>query len=50
MRENGKITKKDYQELSGVSRITASRELADLVEKKLLRKVGTVGRGTKYIL
>ncbi|KAF5419629.1 MAG: ATP-dependent DNA helicase RecG [Candidatus Methanocomedens sp.] len=50
VREKGKITNKDYQELTGVSRITASRELADLVEKKQLRKVGTVGRGTKYIL
>ena len=50
VKENGKITNKDYQELIGVSRITASRDLAILVENKILQKVGTRGRGTKYIL
>ena len=50
VKEKGKITNKEYQELTGVSRITASRELQDIVEKKVLQMIGKVGKGTKYIL
>jgi len=50
VKEKGKIANKEYQELTGVSRITASRELQDIVEKKILQMIGKVGKGTKYIL
>ncbi len=50
VKEKGKITNKEYQELTGVSRITASRELQVIVEKEIFHMIGKVGRGTKYIL
>jgi len=50
VKEKGRITNKEYQGLTGVSRITATRELQDIVEKEVLQMVGKVGKGTKYIL
>lgn len=50
VKEKGKITNKEYLELTEVSRVTASRELQDIVEKNVLQKIGKVGKGTKYIL
>lgn len=50
VKEKGRITNKEYQELIGVSRITASRELQDIVKKGVLHMIGRVGKGTKYIL
>jgi len=41
VRENGRITSKEYQELNNISKRTSAYELADLVEKhKLLRRLG----------
>jgi ATP-dependent DNA helicase RecG len=45
----GKITNSDYQKLFKVSRRTATRELTDLVEKKVLEKSGVTGKGTAYL-
>lgn len=42
------ITNDDYQRLNGVSDATASRELAVIVKKGLLKKEGA-GRGVRYI-
>jgi len=50
VKEKGKITNKEYQELTEVSRITASRELQDIVGKEVLRMIGKVGKGTRYTL
>jgi len=50
VKEKGEITNKEYQEITGVSRITASRELKGILEKKVLQMLGKVGKGTKYIL
>lgn len=50
VKEKGKIMNKEYQELNGVSRITASRELRVIVEKEVLQMIGKVGKGTKYVL
>ncbi|VVB85096.1 Uncharacterised protein [uncultured archaeon] len=50
VKEKGKITNKEYQELSGVSKPMATIDLKELVEKKVLEKIGTTGRGTGYIL
>lgn len=49
VREEGKITNREYRDLTEVSRKTAKKDLADLVEKEVLRKKGK-GRGTHYIL
>ena len=50
LKERGKITNKEYQEIAGVSKPTASRELAMLVSGKVLEQQGITGKGTFYIL
>jgi len=47
--EHGWITNRGYQDLHGVSRETAKRDLRELVEKGLLSPVGR-GRGLHYVL
>jgi len=44
----GKISNRKYQELFNVSRNTASRDLAELVEKKILQSSGDKGAGAFY--
>ena len=50
VKEKGKITNKEYQKLTGVSKPTSTRELKNLVELQLLKQQGTTGKGTFYIL
>jgi len=50
VKEKGKITNKEYQELYQASARTATRELTQLVSEELFEKIGTTGRGTQYIL
>ena len=50
IKEHGHITNKEYQDITGVSRQMTTRELSELVNKNVLKKVGTVGKGTKYVL
>jgi ATP-dependent DNA helicase RecG len=50
LREKEKITNKEYQELNEISRATATRDLQELVEKKILDQFGTKGQGTFYRL
>ncbi len=51
IREKGKITNKDYKELiKNISRITATRDLANLVEKRVLKMVGIGKRQVHYTL
>jgi len=50
VKEKGKITNKEYQELNRISKPMATIELKNLVEKKIFEKSGTTGRGTEYIL
>jgi len=47
---HGRITNKDYRDLTGTIIRTASRDLEDLVSKKVLRKVGVTGRNVHYVL
>ena len=44
----GRITNKEYVNLNNVSRITATRELMDMVKKKILKQEG-MGRGSRFI-
>lgn len=48
--ENGKITNKEYQEKFGVARMTATRDLTELVEKNVLKSSDTKGAGSYYEL
>lgn len=50
VKEKGTINNNSYQQLTGVSRRTSSRDLSGLVEKNIFEQVGTTGKGTEYIL
>lgn len=51
VKESGKITNKDYKELiKDISRITATRDLSNLVEKGIFKRVGTGKRQVHYVL
>lgn len=51
VKEKGKISNTDFQELYNVSKATATRDLTELVEKyELFEKLGQTGVGTVYIL
>lgn len=50
VKERGKITNKEYQNLTSVSKPMATIDLRDIVKKKVFKKIGTTGRGTEYIL
>ena len=50
VKEKGQITNKRYQELTGVSKPTATRDLEKLVVLAILQRMGTTGRGTYYQL
>lgn len=49
VKANGRITNADYQRVTGASRKTASRDLDELMNKKILSRRGAK-RGTHYIL
>ncbi len=51
VKEFENISNKKYQEINKVSKATATRDLAELVDKQhLLLKEGKIGAGTIYIL
>jgi len=50
VKEKGKISNKEYQELNKVSKPTATRDLEGLVKKFVLEKIGITGKGTFYRL
>ncbi len=46
----GRITNRKLRELTGIVDRTASRDLDDLVEMGVFRRVGTTGRSTYYVI
>ena len=48
--EKGKITNSEYQVLNNVSRETATRDLKEMINKKLLKASGQKGAGAFYSL
>jgi ATP-dependent DNA helicase RecG len=50
IKRNGRITNAIYQEQFQVSKRTASNDLQLLIEKGLINKIGTTGKGTFYVL
>ena len=50
VKERGSITNKEYQNLTGVTKRTASRDLEALVQSGLLQRIGETGKGTHYTL
>ena len=50
VKERGRVTNKEYQELTGASKPTATRDLEKLAVLAVLQKIGTTGKGTYYQL
>ena len=50
VQQHGRITNREYQKLTSVVDRTALRDLDELSDRGVLRKVGTVGRGAYYVL
>jgi ATP-dependent DNA helicase RecG len=50
LKEKGKITNKEYQEINETTERTASRDLSDLVEKGIIKSSGIKGAGAFYTL
>jgi ATP-dependent DNA helicase RecG len=50
VKENGRITNTEYQNVAEVLKRESSRDLADLVEKDVFIKKGTHGKGVHYVL
>jgi len=48
VKEKGRITNREYQEIAGVKERFATIELNGLISKNILQKIGTTGRGTYY--
>ena len=50
VKDKGKITNREYQELNSTSERTASRDLNALIEKNILRSSEVKGAGSSYFL
>lgn len=50
VKEHGNISNAEYQTLTGVSRLTALRDIKDLELKKIFASIGEAGRGIVYRL
>ena len=50
VKEKGRITNKEYQEITGVKKRQASEDLNQLEEKGVLVRIGTTGKGVYYVL
>jgi predicted HTH transcriptional regulator len=49
IKQNGSITNKQYQKLTKITDRTALRDIKELINKKVLHKIGTTGRATHYV-
>lgn len=50
IKNQGELTNANYQEINKISKPVATRDLTDLVNRELIVKIGSTGKGTKYIL
>lgn len=50
VKKNGRIANKEYQAILKISRITATRDLTELVEKNILKSSEAKGAGSFYVL
>ena len=48
--EKGRITNAEYQQLTNISKPTATRDLNELTKKSIFEQIGTTGKGTFYKL
>ncbi|GHV67623.1 ATP-dependent DNA helicase [Bacteroidia bacterium] len=50
VKEKGKITNKEYQEINEISERTASREISELIKASILEQAGSFGAGSFFQL
>ncbi|MHB8158950.1 MAG: ATP-binding protein [Thermoleophilia bacterium] len=50
LKVSGHISNQEYQGLLSVAKRTAHRDLADLLDKGVIERIGTTGKGTYYVL
>lgn len=50
LREHGRITRKEFVEVTGASVPTAARDLKELVDKGLIKGIGPFAKGRYYVL
>lgn len=50
VKEKGKITNREYQEINGLKKRQATDDLKELENKKIIERVGITGKGTYYTL
>ena len=50
LKVEGRISNQEYQRAASTTKKTASRDLDDLVDKEVLERIGTTGRGTFYVI
>ena len=51
VKEKGKISNKEYQEICEVSKGTATKELRELTDRyNIFKRKGNVGAGTLYVI
>ncbi|WP_255408802.1 MULTISPECIES: ATP-binding protein [unclassified Petrotoga] len=50
VKEKGKITNREYQEITNVSRQMATIDLAEIVKKGIFTRIGKAGKGVAYQL
>jgi ATP-dependent DNA helicase RecG len=50
VKENGQINNSEYQKLNTIGKSVAASELQQLADQKILSRVGSTGRSTRYIL
>lgn len=50
IKKNGEISNTIYQTINKISKAVATTDLSELLNRTLIQKVGTTGKGTKYIL
>ena len=50
VKEKGKITNREHQELCEVKKRQTTDDLKDLEDRGILERVGTTGKGTYYVL
>ncbi len=49
-KENGRITNKEYQEITGLRKRQSTDDLKQLEDKKILVRIGTTGKSAYYVL
>jgi ATP-dependent DNA helicase RecG len=50
LKTNGKISNKEYQQVTNAIKKTSTRDLSDLKEKGIVEQVGTKGPSVHYLI